>query len=360
MPTAADFLRTRLQIQRLTGTPFRSAADAVRFFGAVQSQDLHGAKWSLGMRVQDATDAALDAAIGAGKIIRTHVLRPTWHFVAPEDLRWMLALSAPQVKRSLSYQYGALELDDKLFRRTFRILEQGLAGGAQLTRPEVAALLARGKITGDGRRIAHILMEAELAGIICSGAPKGKQQTYALVEEWVAPGPAYARSEAIHELARRFFTSHGPATWKQFAWWSGLTRRETLEALEMLKPELECDSIDGVEWLSPPSRSTRNQRPATLLIPEYDELLTGWAEVGIPRSIADRRKGRPTNTFDRPVLHDGTWVGTWRRTIGNRRVTLEVERFGTWTRAMEKGVREAAERYAAFVGVPVRLGAPAD
>src|ERR1041385_3729472 len=234
LPTT-DILRTRLGIQRLTGTPFRTPQEAVRFFGAFQAQDLHGAKWSLGMRVKGAPDASLDAAIGAGKLIRTHVLRPTWHFVAPEDLHWMLALSAPQVTRIMSYQYPALELDGKLFARVYRILERGLAGGNHCTREEVKGLLARGKITGDVQRIAHILIEAEMAGVICSGRPNGKQQTYTLVEEWVPRGPQYARAEAVGVLAQRFFTSHAPATWKQFAWWSGLTLKEARLGIEALK-----------------------------------------------------------------------------------------------------------------------------
>jgi hypothetical protein len=348
-------LLARLQTQRLTGTPFRTPQEGVRFFGAVQAQDYPGAKWSLGMRVRNASDAAIDAALSGGKIIRTHVLRPTWHFVAPEDLRWMLELSAPQVNRIGSYQYKELELDQRLFRKVHALLRQGLAGGRHLTRKEVAALLARGKITGDGRRIAHILMEAELAGMVCSGALQGKQQTYALVDDWVAPGPRYARADAVVRLAQRFFASHGPATMKQFAWWSGLPRRETLEALEALRESFACERIDGVEWISPPGRSTRHQRPTTLLIPEYDELLTGWAEIGIPRSIADRRRGRPTNTFDRPVLHGGEWVGTWRRTLGPKRVVLEIERFGKARPGLEKALRGEAERYARFLGLPATL-----
>jgi hypothetical protein len=350
-----DLLPRRLAIQRLSGTPFRTAPEAVRFFGVVQAQDHLGAKWSLGMRVRNATDRTLDAALAAGTIIRTHVLRPTWHFVAPEDLRWMLALSAPQVNRLGSYQYRELELGPKLFTKVHALLERVLAGGRHLTRAEVAKELERGRIVGDGRRIAHILMESELAGVVCSGAPKGKQQTYALVEEWVAPGPRYARADAVVLLAQRFFTSHGPATMKQFAWWSGLSRRQTLEALETLRKTCECETVDGVEWFFVPQRSTSRQEPTARLIPEYDEVLTGWADIGIPRSIADRRRGKPTNTFDRPILYGGKWVGTWRRTIGPKRVVIEIERFGKFSPAIEKALRAEAERYAAFVGMSVSL-----
>jgi hypothetical protein len=351
---ARDLLTTRLAVQRLTGTPFRTAQEAVRFFGAVQAQDYPGAKWSLGMRVKDATDRTIDAALAAGKIIRTHVLRPTWHFVTPEDLRWMLALSAPQVNRLGSYQYQELELGPKLFTKVHTLLQRGLAGGQQLTRAEVAQLLARGKIVGDGRRVAHILMEAELAGLVCSGAPRGKQQTYALVEEWVAPGPRYTRAEAVALLAQRFFASHGPATLKQFAWWSGLTVTEARKGREALRG-VESEAVNGVEWISPLSRSTTDQKPTTLLIPEYDEVLTGWADIGIPRSIADRRRGKPTNTFDRPILYGGKWVGTWRRTIGPRVVGLELELFGRSSESARSALAREVARYEAFLGRKVAV-----
>lgn len=357
MTHATDLLRRRLRIQRLIGPSFRTATDAVRFFGAFQAQDYLGAKWSLGMRVKGATDASLDAALNAGRIIRTHLLRPTWHFVAPADLRWMLALSAPQVNRIGSYSYRELELDGKLFARVHRLLERGLQGRQQLTRDEVAALLARGKITGDGRRIAHILMEAELAGLICSGKLEGKQHTYALVEEWVAPGRTYSRAEAVAELARRFFASHGPATLKQFAWWSGLTVTEARKASEALTG-FGREVIGGVEWFAPPSRTSGGHQPAAHLIPEYDEVLTGWAEIGIPRMMSDRRKGRLTNTFDRPILVDGEWRGTWRRLVGPKEVTIELELFDRWGRQEEGAVRGAVERYSQFAGKKVRLVAP--
>jgi hypothetical protein len=158
----------------------------------------------------------------------------------------------------------------------------------------------------------------------------------------------------VIELAQRFFASHGPATMKQFAWWSGLTVKEARMARESLKG-VESEELSGVEWTWPRSRSARSQKPTALLIPEYDELLTGWADIGIPRTMADRRRGKPTNTFDRPILYGGKWVGTWRRTLGAKRVTIEIERFGKVSPGIEKALRREAGRYAAFIGMPVAL-----
>ena len=348
----SDVLDTRLRHQRLLGTPFRTVADAVRSLGAFQAQDYPGAKWSLGMRVARATDATIDAALDAGKIIRTHLLRPTWHFVAPDDLRWILALGAPQVKRIMSYSHRHVGLTAKTFTRAARVLERELARGRHRTREEVAALLAEEGMSGDGRWLAHLLLELEQEGLICSGKLKGKQQTYALVDEWVKPGPKVGRAEGVGRLAERFFRSHGPATWKQFAWWSGLTLKEARGGRAALDG-LKIVTIDGTEWISPPGRpATRDPRQA-FLIPEYDELLTGWAEIGIPRLMSDRRKGKPSFTFDRPILIAGTWRGNWRRTLGGRQVDLELERFGKWSAKDEGAVRREGERYARFIGMPV-------
>lgn len=343
---------TRFRVQRFTGTPFRTAADAVRHLTAFQAQDYPGAKWSLGMRVARATDASIDAALNAGKIIRTHLLRPTWHLVTPEDLRWLLALGAPQVKRIMSYSHGHVGLTPKHFRTATKLLETELRAGNHLTRPEIAGMLAAAKLKGGARWLAHLILELEQEGLICSGRLKGKQQTYALVDEWVRPGPRYDRAESVARLARRFFESHGPATWKQFTWWSGLTMKEALGAREALEG-LRVEMIGGVEWISPRSRSTSSQKPGAFLIPEYDEVLTGWAEIGIPRSIADRRKGKPSFTFDRPILIAGAWRGNWRRTLGAERVDLELERLGRWTAKEEGMVRKEGARLAKFLGVPV-------
>ncbi len=179
MPQAAnpDLLSQRLRIQHVAGAKLERPEQVVERLGAVQSQDYLGAKWSVGQRVKDGTDAAVERAFTAGAILRTHMLRPTWHFVAPADIRWMLRLTAPHVHALNAYSYRELELDETVVARSHRLLARALEGGTELTRRELAAVLQRGGISARSRRLAYIMMHAELEGLVCSGAVRGKQHT---------------------------------------------------------------------------------------------------------------------------------------------------------------------------------------
>src|SRR5215831_20269008 len=178
-----DIASRRLQTQRLTGQPFDAAVDAVAWLGAVQSQDYAGAKWALGQRTRDVTDADLDRLVDAGAILRTHVMRPTWHFVLPDDMRWLLDLTAPRVKAILAHYDRQLEVDGDLLRRGHAVIETALRDGTYLTRGELAAALERAGIPADGQRLGRLIMHAELDGLIVSGPRRGKQLTYALLAE---------------------------------------------------------------------------------------------------------------------------------------------------------------------------------
>jgi hypothetical protein len=167
----------------LSGPPFESPADVVQWLCAVQSQDYGPAKWSVAERTRSFTDAAMDKAFADGDILRTHVLRPTWHFVAPADIRWMLELTAPRVHALNAYMYRQLELDEKVLAKCTTLLLAALQGGNQLTRKELESIFEKTGIVTKGFRVAYILMNAELNGVVCSGALKGRQHTYALVEE---------------------------------------------------------------------------------------------------------------------------------------------------------------------------------
>jgi len=182
-----DLARLRLYNQRLSATDVRNPEDVVRWLGAVQAQDYGGAKWAVGQRTQTATDSMVEQEFAEGKILRTHILRPTWHFVAPEDIRWMLKLTSPRVHAANAYMYRRLELDGAIFRRSHAALEKALQGGKQLTRSELASLLRKPGIPAEGLRLTYLMMRAELDGVICSGARRGKQFTYALLEERVPP-----------------------------------------------------------------------------------------------------------------------------------------------------------------------------
>src|SRR6266702_3694762 len=230
MTTHPNIAHQRLHNQLITQQTFEKAGDVVKWLGAVQAQDYAAAKWALGLRMQNSTDEI---------ILRTHVMRPTWHFVLPADIRWMLALTAPRVLATIAYYDRTLGLDDTVFTHTNTVLAKALQGGKQLTRDELASVLQQAGIATDNlQRTGHVLMHAELDGIICSGARRGKQFTYALLDERTPQARTLDRGEALAEFARRYFTSRGPATLQDFVWWSGLTVADARTGLEMVTSQL--------------------------------------------------------------------------------------------------------------------------
>ncbi|MES2177113.1 MAG: winged helix DNA-binding domain-containing protein [Gemmatimonadota bacterium] len=352
MPST-PFIAQRFRNQHITGEPASCPGEIVRLLGAVQSQDYLGAKWSLGQRLQGATDRAIDEAFNSGAFLRTHVLRPTWHFVAAEDIRWMLALTAPHVHRLNAYQNRRAELDPPLFKRLHRLIVKALQGGNHLTRAELAAEFARSRIVADGVRLAYVMMHAELEGLVCSGALKGKQQTYALLDERVPPIGALSREESVSRLLRRFFIGHAPATLKQFAWWSGIGLTESRRALDGLRTEFAGETVDGVEWFGL-SDIPKSRAVVARLIPEYDESLTGGRDL----RLEDRPCSAPGQWVDdyfRPVIINWARVGTWRRTIGTTEASLELNLSAPLAGRELAAVNREAARYGQFLGVPLTV-----
>ena len=182
-PRLLDVAHRRLRNGGLWAKPFPDPKAVVSWFGAVQGQDYEPAKWSLASRCGTVNHADIDKLIDEGQILRTHALRPTWHLVAPEDIRWIQALTAPRVHVANTSAYRNFGVDELLRSRTQDLLQRWLEEEAALTRPEIAARLRAVGIEADGPRLAHILMNAELEAIICNGPRRGKQHTYALVSQ---------------------------------------------------------------------------------------------------------------------------------------------------------------------------------
>jgi hypothetical protein len=232
--TATDIIQHRLHNQYLTQPAGKDPAAIVAWMGAIQAQDYGAAKWALGQRVAGVADDDIEAAFTKGTILRTHVMRPTWHFVAPADIRWLLQLTAQRVIALSKGQYRTNELDDKVFATSNKVLAKAL-DGKQLTRPALVAALEKANIKTDELRFTLLLMRAELDGIICSGGREGKQFTYALLDDRAPKAKTLAHDEALAMLTSRYFTSHGPATLPDFAWWSGLTMATVKEGIELVK-----------------------------------------------------------------------------------------------------------------------------
>src|SRR6266567_8254469 len=280
MMTNLDIAHQRLHNQRIAGAPFEKPVDVVTWLGAVQAQDFAGAKWALGLRLQGATDESIEQAFADGTILRTHVMRPTWHFVAPADIRWLLALTAPRVHAASAYHNRKLELDDAVFRSTNAVLTNALQGGKQLTRDELASALQQAGIVTEGeQRVTYIIMRAELDGIICSGARRGKQFTYALLAERAPHARMLARDEALAELTTRYFMSHGPATIQDFVWWSGLAAADAKAGLAMVTSHLQQETINGqMYWFSLSTLPVQDPSQTAYLLPNYDEYTVGYTD----------------------------------------------------------------------------------
>ncbi len=356
--TSLDIAHQRLLNQHIALATFEKPGDEVGWLGAVQAQDYAGAKWALGLRLQGATDDDVEQAFTDGSILRTHLMRPTWHFVTPADIRWILALTAPRVHAVNAYMYRKLELDNALFKRSNAVLAKALHGGRQLTRDELRGVLHKAGIATDGElRIGYLMMRAELDGIVCSGARRGKQFTYALLDERALHAKVLEREEALAELARRYFVSRGPATVQDFAKWSGLTTTDARNGLEAVKAHLRHEVVDDQSyWFSMSRPSAKAVSPSAYLLSIYDEYISGYKDR---RAIVDARHAARLwamgNALSYIIVVDGQIVGTWKRTLRKGEVVIETNIFSRLTKAEKRAVAVAADQYGAFLELPVVL-----
>jgi hypothetical protein len=354
-----DICRWRLAQQYLTTPGPERGVDVVHALGAVQAQDYPGAKWAVGQRTRGVTDALLESEIDSGQILRTHVLRPTWHFVAKNDIRWMLELTAPRVTAMMAPANRRLELDRAVFRRSNAVFVKALAGGRSLTRAELAKLLERARIPiVTGQRLAHMMMQAELDGVICSGPRRAKQFTYALIDERAPAASALSRDEALLELSRRYFMTRGPATPRDFAWWSGVTVTDAKRAIELNGDALTRVLLgDTPYWLRAEDiRPPRIDRAAHLL-PNYDEYFIGYRDRS---AIASRVRDVSSVTggtalIPHVIVSGGQLSGIWKRSFEKGTVVVTLTLHTKLSPAETSRVGAAARRFGAFLELPVEL-----
>jgi hypothetical protein len=357
--TNLDIAHQRLHNQLITRRTFEKPGDVVEWLGAVQAQDYAAAKWAVGLRLQGTTDDDIEQAFTGGAILRTHLMRPTWHFVSPADIRWILALTAPRVNAVNAYYYRKLALDDAVFMHSNAVLAKALQGGKQLTRPELASVLQQAGIaTDDLQRFTHIMMRAELDGIVCSGARRGKQFTYALLDERAPQARTLDRDEALAEFARRYFTSHGPATLQDFVWWSGLMVADARAGLEMGTSQLIHEVVDGqTYWFSMSTPPAKDLSQAAYLLPNYDEYIVGYTDRSAVFDASHTNKLDPRGNilFSHTIVMDGRVVGTWKRTIKKDAVIITPSLLTPLNDAETRAFAASANRYGAFLDMSVNL-----
>ncbi|HET7465867.1 MAG TPA: winged helix DNA-binding domain-containing protein [Candidatus Dormibacteraeota bacterium] len=357
----SDLVARRLRAHRLIGEPFASAKEAVAWFGAVQSQDYPAAKWAVGQRVSEAIDADLDRAFDKGDILRTHVLRPTWHFVLPADIKWIQELTSSRVLAGLAGRHRQLELDSRTKDRAADVFGEALAGGRFLTRPELGEALKAQGVNADGQRLPHLIAAAEHANVITSGPRRGKQFTYALLAERAPKARKLDRDQALEELTIRYFRSHGPAQLKDFGWWSGLTVLEIRKGIDLAGNKLQRERIDGADYWSGGDAGARSRNSkAAHLLPNFDEYTVAYRDriavldPAIPydgKSFAYYRDASPMGgVLSNIVTIGGRVRGAWSRRVEPKGVRVDVKLLTALTPVEASAVKRAAAKLGTFLG----------
>lgn len=355
--TVAQIIRHRLINQQIAATNFKTPAEIVGCLVAMQAQEYAMAKWAIGLRLPGSRDQEVENAFNEGTILRTHLLRPTWHFVIPADIRWLLKLTAPRIRTLTAFRHRELELDKKVIRRSNDIITRSLEGGQQLTRSMLQSALQQKKITTGDNRLSHLLMEAELEGLICSGPRQGKQFTYGLLEERIKPFKPIFKEEALALLTRRYFASRGPATIMDFVNWSGLSVKDAKEGLSGLQGDFIHEKINGLDYLHAPINLPKSKLQTNFLMPDYDEYFSSYKdrsaimnkEGGQTRSkdfaIASRGGNLP---YNRMIIINGKLAGSWQRSFRNNKIEVETIPSFPWNKSQQKAVEGAVRNFKLF------------
>nr|WP_205207973.1 winged helix DNA-binding domain-containing protein [Arthrobacter sp. 147(2020)] len=352
--------------QRLWGSPATSPDQVVSWLGAVQAQEFAYARWSLAQRCGDPSAAEVENAYAAGDILRTHVLRPTWHFVHRLDLGWLMELSAPRVRhqnRSVNSGWG---VDDELLQLSDRVLEAAVADGEHHSRKELAAHLRAAGLPTTGIPLAQLLMEAELSGILVSGTPRPGTtgvltHTYAAFSQRVPAGPSLDRDEALHQLAVRYFSSRGPATVKDCAAWSGLPMSDIRRGLDEAADTFETSRIEGIDYLHLPDvgpQGLTGEEPGKTtpgrvdLVQCYDEYVMGYSATRFHLGGKAPTPGRAQDGIpSHLVLLDGQLRGHWKHEVTAAGASIHTHLFADFPATSRSEHEAALRRYSRFLGV---------
>lgn len=352
--TNTDIAHQRLFNQRIEGEKFEKPEEVVRWLGAIQAQDYTQSLWAIGLRLKSATVADIEQAISDGKILRTWPMRGTIHFVPAEDAKWMLELSASRMLARDGRRLAQLGLDEAVMERCGELFYDALKGGRRLSRPGMMKLLEEADISIKNQRGYHILWYASQSGLICLGPMQDKQQTFVLLNEWVPEPRELTREEALVELARRYFASHGPATVHDFARWAGLTVAEARSGLT--SAGLASAEINGHEYWTTTDApdDTDYDESAAHLLPGFDEYLIGYKDRSAVLAAEHAPKIVPgkNGVFLQTIVAGGRVVGTWKRKLKKNSIDVTLSPF-TKLGDSEERIVEAARYYSNFVGLPL-------
>lgn len=354
---AKELLARRLHSHSLTAaTRFMQPHEAVAWFGAMQAQDYPQSKWAAGARCIAATDAGVEQAIVDKRIVRAWAMRGTLQIIAAPDVRWITQLVGPRlIATNAKSNVRRFGLDEAAFAKTLHALEKILRG-ACLTRREVFAALEAQGISTAGQRGYHILAHATLSGLICFGPWRDKQDAFVLLDEWLPATKPLVRDEALAEIALRYFRSHGPATAKDFAWWTGLTAADVRLALDGAKAQLQSLRIDEqIYWLHAANEATKIASPDVQLLAGFDEYLLGYTDRSLQlQAIQSPRVIHSNGMFLPAVVVDGQIVGTWRRAVAKGKLTVAPTLFAPLNKPALRALDDAVTRHGKFINMPAQ------
>ena len=344
----------RLAAQGIGAPAFETPAEVVRHMLAMQAQDFPGAKWSVGLRTLNATDAEVEQAIADRQIVRSWPMRGTLHFAPAEDLGWMLSLTRDRMVQSAAGRHRTLELDDASFALAARVAEKAVSTTSVISRTALLAAFEAAGLSTAGQRGNHLLWYLNVTGLLVFGPLDGKQHSFVLLSDWVRNGRPLSGDEALAEFARRYFTSHGPATDRDFAWWSSLTLTAARRGLAAVVGDLETLEVDGRTYYH-----RQGLEPATtgvLALPGFDEYLLGYQDRSAPLAAewATRVVPGGNGVFFSTIVVDGEIVGTWKRTMGAKQVSVEITPFTTLSARSMAAARTSLRAYARFMQLPLR------
>lgn len=347
--------RLRMHNLGLIGPPFPSPTAVVRGLLAVQAENYAQAAWAVACRTQGTTAAEFQTLFDEGAILRTHIIRPTWHFVLPDDIRWLTEVTAPRIRRSFLAQQRHLGIDDAVVAPSLQVITDALSQGVHLTRAALGGRLRAAGLPAEGQPLGLLLMTAELSGLICSGATQGKEQTFPLLDERAPHARRLDREEALAELTLRYLTSHGPATERDLSYWASLSLTDVRVGIAANAAALHSFEHGGRTYLltTPPFEPQRIQ-PRAHLLQILDEYYRGYQESRYVLDTAGLApRGRETSIG--MTLVDGQMAGDMRRTVRGGTATFEVNSFRSLTVAELDAVCAAGARYGEFLGLPASV-----
>lgn len=353
-----DLVKRRRQNQRIEGVKAESPEEAVRWMGAIQAQEYNHALWAIGLRTKAATKKDVEEAIVENRIIRTWPMRGTLHFIVPEEARWLLNLSKERMRQKSQSRMKELDLDDPLIEYCKGILSEELQDKRLRTRQELFASLEKEGIGTKDQKGYHILERIAQDGVISMGPMVEKKQSFMLLENVSPHQPEIPREEALGKLARRYFTSRGPATVHDFAWWAGLLIEDARKGIEIIRGNLISEIFGGKEFwvLGNEEEEKIDQAPKVRFLPAFDEYLIGYKDRSevLKHELFGEIVPSKNGMFSPIIVVDGKVTGIWKPTMRKNGVDLDLNFFIPFSYEKEL-IYQEANRYSDFMGLPLSI-----